>query len=61
MPQEKTKSNGKAQLIRDLKQGTFAPLYVISGEESYLKEYYLQQLRENVIDPTFADFNRIEL
>lgn len=61
MPQEKVKSNGKTQLIRDLKQGTFAPLYVISGEESYLKEYYLQQLRENVIDPTFADFNRIEL
>ena len=61
MPQEKAKSNGKAQLIRDLKQVTFAHLYVIFGEESYLKEYYLQQLRENVIDPTFADFNRIEL
>ena len=38
MPAAKTKSNGKAQLIRDLKSGAFAPLYIISGEESYLKE-----------------------
>ena len=34
MPQEKSKSNGKTQLIRDLKTGEFAPLYLISGEES---------------------------
>ena len=46
MPQGKQQSNGKTQLLRDLKNGTFAPLYVISGEESYLKEYYLQQLRD---------------
>lgn len=61
MPQGKQQSNGKTQLLRDLKNGTFAPLYVISGEESYLKEYYLQQLRDKVVDPLFADFNLIEL
>lgn len=60
MPAEKSK-NGKAKLIRDLKDGTFAPLYLIYGEESYLKEYYLKQLRERVIDPAFADFNLVEL
>lgn len=60
MPAEKNTA-GKAQLIRDLKNGTFAPLYLIYGEESYLKEYYLRQLREKVVDPTFADFNLIEL
>lgn len=60
MPAEKGKTNGKAQLIRDLKNGEFAPLYIISGEESYLKEYYLRQLREKVVDPAFADFNLIE-
>ena len=60
MPAAKTKSNGKAQLIRDLKSGEFAPLYIISGEETYLKEYYLRQLREKVVDPSFADFNLIE-
>lgn len=60
MPAEKGKTNGKARLIRDLKNGEFAPLYIISGEESYLKEYYLRELRQKVVDPAFADFNLIE-
>ena len=60
MPAAKGKPNGKAQLIRDLKNGDFAPLYIIYGEESYLKEYYLRELRQKVVDPTFADFNLIE-
>ena len=59
MPAEKSKINGKARLIRDLKNGEFAPLYIISGEESYLKEYYLRELRQKVVDPAFADFNLI--
>ena len=60
MPAAKATSNGKAKLIQDLKNGTFAPLYIISGEESYLKEYYLGKLKESVIDPAFADFNLLE-
>ena len=54
------KSPGKAKLIRDLKDGTFAPLYIISGEEAYMREYYLRQLKEKVVDPAFADFNLLE-
>lgn len=60
MPTEKSRPNGKAKLIRDIKDGTFAPLYIISGEETYLKEHYLRQLKEKVVDPTFADFNIME-
>ena len=60
MAAKETRPNGKSQLIRDLKNGEFAPLYIISGEESYLKEYYLRQLRQKVVDETFADFNLIE-
>lgn len=44
MAARETKPNGKSQLIRDLKNGEFATLYIISGEESYMKEYYLRQL-----------------
>mgnify|MGYP002247530391 CR=1 FL=1 len=58
--QEKPNQTGKSQLIRDLKNGEFATLYIISGEESYMKEYYLRQLRQKVVDETFADFNLIE-
>ena len=38
MAARETKPNGKSQLIRDLKNGEFATLYIISGEESYMKE-----------------------
>lgn len=49
--------SGKAQLIRDLKDGAFATLYIISGEETYMKEHYLSELKKKVIDAAFSDFN----
>ena len=49
MAARETKPNGKSQLIRDLKNGDFATLYIISGEESYMKEYYLRQLRISIL------------
>ena len=57
---KKSGGNGKSKLIRDLKDGTFAPLYLLMGEEDYLKSYYLRQLKDNVVDSTFADFNLLE-
>lgn len=48
---------GVERLKRDLKSNTFAPLYVLYGEETYLKEKYLSSLKKQVVDPTFADFN----
>ena len=40
MAARETKPNGKSQLIRDLKNGEFATLYIISGEESYMTVSY---------------------
>lgn len=60
MAAEKNKNSGKAKLVQDLKNNTFAPLYVFFGEETYLKEYYLSELKKKVIEPAFADFNLIE-
>lgn len=54
---EKNNTNGKAKLIRDLKDGTFAPLYIISGDEAYMKAHYLGELKTKVVEPTFAEFN----
>ncbi len=54
------KKDGKQQLKQDIRDGNFGPLYIISGEETYLKEYYLNELRRKVVDPNFADFNLIE-
>ncbi len=55
------KPNGAAKLKNALKTGDFERLYLIAGEESYLKEYYLNELKQKVVDETFREFNLVEL
>lgn len=57
MKQTKKNNAGAERLKRDLKENTFASLYLLYGEETYLKEKYLNALKKQVVDPTFADFN----
>ena len=43
-----------------MKDGRFVGCYIFSGEEDYLKRYYLGSLRDTVItDDTFATFNHV--
>lgn len=58
---KKLNDAGKKQLIQDFKTKQFSPLYVLCGEEAYLKEYHLRRLREALVEDTFAEFNLIEL
>lgn len=48
---------GEADLKKQIKSGELSNVYMIYGEETYLKEYYVNKLRESVVDPAFADFN----
>ena len=52
----KNANNGKAKLIHDLKECSFAPLYIITGDEDYMKAHYLRQLKElsliHISEPT---------
>ncbi len=48
---------GEAQLKKQIKENSFENAYLIYGEESYLKEYYVSQLREKIVDKTFESFN----
>lgn len=60
MPPKTKKSNktdGTQLLKQDLKNHTVGSLYLIGGEESYLKQHYLAQLEKEVVDDTFHDFN----
>lgn len=41
----------------DLSAGTIGPAYIFYGEESYLREYYLEELRKKLIPPGFETFN----
>lgn len=45
------------QLKQDLKNQSIGQLYLFFGEESYLKERYLQQMVHQIVDDTFREFN----
>ncbi len=45
------------QLKEQLKSRSFSNLYLIYGEENYLKEYYVNKLKKALVDSDFADFN----
>lgn len=49
--------DGASILKQNLKDHAVGQLYLIGGEESYLKEHYLKALVDEVVDDTFRDFN----
>ena len=48
---------GEKELKEQLKTEDFSPVYLIYGEESYLKEHYVNKLKDKLVDEAFADFN----
>lgn len=48
---------GETELKAQLKSGGLSNVYLIYGEESYLKEHYVNKLKDQVVEPAFADFN----
>ena len=51
------KDQGFEQLKRDLKDGEPKPAYIFYGQESYLREYYLEALRKKLVPAGFEEFN----
>lgn len=47
----------ESQLRNQIKTGSFENAYLIYGEESYLKEYYISKIIKKVVDPAFEAFN----
>lgn len=48
---------GELELKQQIKNNELSSVYLIYGEEGYLKEHYVSQLKKAVVDPSFADFN----
>lgn len=48
---------GEAELKQQIKNNELSSVYMLYGEEGYLKEHYTSQLKKAVVDPAFADFN----
>lgn len=58
MAKKTQKSNEAFQKLKaDLAAGTPGCAYIFYGEESYLREHYLEQLRETLVPPSFEEFN----
>lgn len=53
--------NGAEELKQALKSGALGQLYILHGEEDYLKRYYLGEIKSKLVDANFAEFNLILL
>lgn len=45
------------KLKKDLSAGTLGRLYVLHGEEAYLRDYYLGRMREQLVGEGMTEFN----
>lgn len=57
MPPKKSSPDGVKQLKDALKQGTPANLYIFYGPEDYLRDYYLEQLKSQILTGGMESFN----
>lgn len=58
MPPKQTADNAAyQQLKQDLSAGTLGRLYVFHGEEAYLRDYYLGEMRKKLLPPGMESFN----
>ena len=57
----KKPDEGYQQLKKDLKAGTIGSLYIFHGEEAYLRDFYLEQMREKLIPAGMESFNYHQL
>ena len=54
---EKKNDDAYRQLKKDLSAGTIGSLYIFHGEEAYLRDYYLDQMKGKLIPPGMESFN----
>lgn len=54
---KKAPRKGAQKLKEDLAAGTIGCAYIFYGEESYLREYYLGELRKKLVPQGFETFN----
>lgn len=60
-PKNKPDTSGFEKLKKDLSAGTPGQLYILHGEETYLRDHYLGRLREAILTGVLGEFNRHDL
>ena len=57
MAERKTPNKGYQKLKSDLSTGNIGQVYIFYGEESYLREYYLGEIKKKLVPAGFEEFN----
>lgn len=56
-PKKKPDDTTYRQLKKDISAGTLGNLYIFHGEESYLRDYYLGEMKKKLLPPGMEAFN----
>ena len=57
MAERKTPNKGYQKLKSDLSAGNIGQVYIFYGEERYLREYYLGEIKKKLVPAGFEEFN----
>ena len=60
-PKSKSDTAGFEKLKKDLSTGKLGQMYIFHGEETYLREHYLERLRGAILTGGLGEFNRHDL
>lgn len=60
-PKAKPDTAGYQKLKKDLSEGNPGQLYLLYGEETYLRDYYLGKLRDRLLSGGMGEFNLHEI
>ena len=57
MAQKNTENTALKELKKQLKENTLGNLYLLHGEEAYLRDHYLNEIKKRILTPGLEDFN----
>lgn len=57
MAQKNTENTALKELKKQLKEHTLGTLYLLHGEEAYLRDHYLNEIKKRILTPGLEDFN----
>jgi len=60
-PKAKPDTSGYQKLKKDLADGTIGNLYILHGEEAYLRDYYMGRMKEQLLSGGMGTFNLHEI
>ena len=57
MAQKPTENTALKELKKQLKENTLGTLYVLHGEEAYLRDFYLGEIKKRILAGGMEEFN----